>query len=141
MSQPLVKSVALHPDASSGTGRPWEGSFDESGRAGLSSYEVKLSLTAVRAFKELTPDVRKRVRQALERPALNAGSAGHIGGKSVKTIQGAGDAFHRLRVGDHRIMYDVIEGVSESFWSSGSSTAATSSDGSATADRYVAGAL
>jgi mRNA-degrading endonuclease RelE of RelBE toxin-antitoxin system len=27
----------------------------------------------------------------------------------VKTIQGAQDAFHRLRVGDHRVMYDVVD--------------------------------
>ena len=26
----------------------------------------------------------------------------------MKTIRGAGDTFHRLRVGDHRVMYDVI---------------------------------
>jgi len=27
----------------------------------------------------------------------------------VKTIRGVADSFHRLRVGDYRIMYDVIE--------------------------------
>jgi mRNA-degrading endonuclease RelE of RelBE toxin-antitoxin system len=27
----------------------------------------------------------------------------------VKTIRGVADSFHRLRVGDHRVMYDVIE--------------------------------
>jgi mRNA-degrading endonuclease RelE of RelBE toxin-antitoxin system len=27
----------------------------------------------------------------------------------VKTIQGLADSFHRLRVGEHRIMDDVIE--------------------------------
>jgi mRNA-degrading endonuclease RelE of RelBE toxin-antitoxin system len=32
------------------------------------------------------------------------------GGKSVKTIHGAGDTFHRLRIGDHRVMYDIVEG-------------------------------
>jgi mRNA interferase RelE/StbE len=64
----------------------------------------------VRAFKKLSPDVKKRVRLALERLALNAAGPGRIGGKTVKTIQGASDAFYRLRVGDHRIMYDVIEG-------------------------------
>jgi mRNA interferase RelE/StbE len=63
----------------------------------------------VRAFKKLTPDVKKRVRLALERLALDAAAPGRIGGKTVKTIQGAGDSFHRLRVGDHRVMYDVIE--------------------------------
>jgi mRNA-degrading endonuclease RelE of RelBE toxin-antitoxin system len=34
---------------------------------------------------------------------------GRVGGKKVKTIRGAADAFHRLRVGDYRVMYDVIE--------------------------------
>jgi mRNA-degrading endonuclease RelE of RelBE toxin-antitoxin system len=34
---------------------------------------------------------------------------GRVGGKSVKTIRGVADSFHRLRVGDYRIMYDVIE--------------------------------
>lgn len=27
----------------------------------------------------------------------------------MKTIRGAGDSFHRLRVGDYRVMYDVID--------------------------------
>gem|GEM_PF-5378683 len=31
------------------------------------------------------------------------------GGKKVKTIQGKTDAFHLLRVGDFRIMYEVVE--------------------------------
>jgi len=26
----------------------------------------------------------------------------------VKSIQGARDTFHRLRVGEHRVMYDVL---------------------------------
>jgi len=30
------------------------------------------------------------------------------GGKSVKTIQGTKDRFHRLRIGDHRIMFDLM---------------------------------
>jgi len=33
---------------------------------------------------------------------------GRIGGKAVKTIHGVSDAFHRLRVGDYRVMYDVL---------------------------------
>lgn len=71
---------------------------------------VRLSPAAVRAFKKLTPEVKKRIRQGLEKLAIDAAAPGRIGGKAVKTIQGAGDAFHRLRVGDHRIMYDVLEG-------------------------------
>ena len=34
---------------------------------------------------------------------------GRIEGKATKTIRGVADSFHRLRVGDYRIMYDVID--------------------------------
>jgi mRNA-degrading endonuclease RelE of RelBE toxin-antitoxin system len=33
---------------------------------------------------------------------------GRISGKRVRTIRGAADSFHRLRVGDYRVMYDLI---------------------------------
>lgn len=29
-------------------------------------------------------------------------------GKRVQSMQGAADSFHRLRVGDHRVLFDVI---------------------------------
>ena len=41
--------------------------------------------------------------------ARDAGKKGRIGGKAVETIRGAGDSFHHLRVGDYRVMYDVID--------------------------------
>lgn len=47
--------------------------------------------------------------QALEKLARDAARSGRIGGKSVKTIQGVSDSFHRLRVGDYRVMYDAID--------------------------------
>ena len=49
-----------------------------------------------------------RVRPALERLAIDVATPGRVGGKTVKSIKGASDSFHRLRVGDHRVMYDVI---------------------------------
>jgi mRNA-degrading endonuclease RelE of RelBE toxin-antitoxin system len=48
------------------------------------------------------------VRRALEKLARDAAGPGRIRGKSVKTIRGGGDTFHRLRVGDYRVMYDVL---------------------------------
>jgi len=57
----------------------------------------------------LPPDIRARVRTALEKLAEEASRKGRIRGKAVKTIQSLADSFHRLRVGDHRVMYDVIE--------------------------------
>lgn len=48
------------------------------------------------------------MRRALERLAAGAAGPGRVRGKSVKTIQGVADSFHRLRVGDYRVLYDVI---------------------------------
>jgi mRNA interferase RelE/StbE len=50
------------------------------------------------------------MRNALARLAHGVGRPGRVPGKSVKTIRGTEDTFHRLRVGDHRVMYDVIDG-------------------------------
>ncbi len=38
-----------------------------------------------------------------------AAGTGRIRGKKVKTIRGQSDSFHRLRVGDYRVMYDLVE--------------------------------
>jgi len=45
----------------------------------------------------------------MERLAVDVATVGRVRGKRVKTIRGAADTFHRLRVGDYRIMFDVIE--------------------------------
>jgi mRNA-degrading endonuclease RelE of RelBE toxin-antitoxin system len=45
----------------------------------------------------------------VQKLASSAGKPERIGGKAVKTIQGTRDSFHRLRVGDYRVMYDVID--------------------------------
>jgi mRNA-degrading endonuclease RelE of RelBE toxin-antitoxin system len=41
--------------------------------------------------------------------AGNIDQPGWRGGKAVKTIRGTSDEFHRLRVGDYRVMYDVLD--------------------------------
>jgi mRNA interferase RelE/StbE len=71
-------------------------------------YDVQLSPSAAREFRRLVPQVRLRLRRALERLAGDVATPGRVGGKAVRTIQGAGDSFHRLRVGDYRVMYDVV---------------------------------
>jgi mRNA-degrading endonuclease RelE of RelBE toxin-antitoxin system len=60
-------------------------------------------------FKKLTPETRTRLAAALEKLATAVARKGRVGGKAVKTIAGTKDSFHRLRVGDHRVMYDVME--------------------------------
>lgn len=72
-------------------------------------YGVQLSPAAARTFKKLPPEVRKRVGQAREKLAADAVKPRRVAGKAVKTIRGASDSFHRLRVGDYRVMYDVLE--------------------------------
>jgi mRNA-degrading endonuclease RelE of RelBE toxin-antitoxin system len=41
--------------------------------------------------------------------AMQVGGPGRVRGKSVKSIGGRRDRFHRLRVGDHRVMFDAID--------------------------------
>ena len=72
-------------------------------------YDVRFAPAAARTFQKLPPEVRKRIRKSLESLAGEVGRAGRISGKSVKTIRGASDTFHRLRVGDHRVMFDVLD--------------------------------
>lgn len=72
-------------------------------------YEVQLAPAAARTFEKLPTDVRRRVRKALEKLGADAATPGRIGGKSVRTIHGVSDTFHRLRVGEYRVMFDVIE--------------------------------
>ncbi|MEX0992245.1 MAG: type II toxin-antitoxin system RelE/ParE family toxin [Actinomycetota bacterium] len=69
---------------------------------------MELSPAAARAFRKLPDEVRTRLRKALTKLANDAAAPGRVSGKRVKTIQGTGDSFHRLRVGDYRIMYDVV---------------------------------
>lgn len=47
--------------------------------------------------------------EALERLARDASQTGRIRGKTVKTIRGVSDSFHRLRIGEYRVMYDMID--------------------------------
>jgi mRNA-degrading endonuclease RelE of RelBE toxin-antitoxin system len=53
--------------------------------------------------------VRTRIVKALEKLARDAAQPGRISGEAVKTIRGADDFFHRLRVGDHRMLFDRID--------------------------------
>lgn len=72
-------------------------------------YGVELTPSAVKAFRKLPADVQGRLRAALGRLATDVAQTGRIGGRRVKSIQGVDDSFHRLRVGDLRVMYDVVE--------------------------------
>jgi mRNA interferase RelE/StbE len=57
----------------------------------------------------VSPGVRKRVLASLERLAVDVAEPGRIRGQRVRTIRGVGDSVYRLRVGDHRVIFDVID--------------------------------
>ncbi len=67
-----------------------------------------LAPAAAGAHRKLPTSKLARIEQSLERLAAAAATPGRIAGKRVRTIQGIADSFHRLRVGDYRVMYDVI---------------------------------
>ncbi|HXF73102.1 MAG TPA: type II toxin-antitoxin system RelE/ParE family toxin [Actinomycetota bacterium] len=74
----------------------------------MSAYRVEFASAAVRAFEELPRGTRARIRRRLEQLARAAAIPGQRHGKAVKTIRGRADSFYRLRVGDYRVMYDVL---------------------------------
>ncbi|MGH2572638.1 MAG: type II toxin-antitoxin system RelE family toxin [Actinomycetota bacterium] len=75
----------------------------------MSRFEVRLSSSAERAYTSLQPSERARIRRTLLDLAAQMSERGRGRGKKVKTIRGTADSFHRLRVGDYPVMYDVIE--------------------------------
>ena len=75
---------------------------------GATPYEVRLSTSAPPTYESLDQPLRQRIKDALLDLAAKVGG-GERGGKSVKTIQGSADSLHRLRVGNHRVMYDLLD--------------------------------
>jgi mRNA-degrading endonuclease RelE of RelBE toxin-antitoxin system len=74
------------------------------------AYKVQLAKAAAKRFRNLSGTDQQRVRNALARQAKrSATSAGSRGSKSLKQIQGRHDRFFRLRVGELRIMFDLLD--------------------------------
>jgi mRNA interferase RelE/StbE len=68
-------------------------------------FRVELSRQATRAFGGLPAADRARVAKALD--ALEREP--RPPGKQVKAIQGTHDAFLRYRVGDYRLLYEILD--------------------------------
>lgn len=69
------------------------------------SWRVELSRSAARSFERANRQERARLERAIDGLARNPRPRGNL----VKAIRGAHDEFLRLRVGDHRIMYEVFD--------------------------------
>ncbi len=73
--------------------------------AGPPPFRVELSRQATRVFERLPAADRSRVAKALD--ALEHDPRPQ--GKLVKAIQGTRDAFLRYRVGDYRLLYEILD--------------------------------
>ena len=72
-------------------------------------YEVRLTKAAARQLRGLEQMHRERVRESLLRLASqSANPSGVRGGKSLKRIRGRRDRFYRFRVGELRVMFDLL---------------------------------
>jgi mRNA interferase RelE/StbE len=68
-------------------------------------FRVELSRQATRAFGGLPAADRARVTKALDAIEREPRPRG----KHVKAIQGTRDAFLRYRVGDYRLLYEIVD--------------------------------
>ena len=69
------------------------------------TFRVELARSAARSFERAPRPERKRLERAIDALAVNPRPPG----KLVKAIQGTNDDFLRMRVGDYRIMYEVVD--------------------------------
>jgi mRNA interferase RelE/StbE len=75
--------------------------------ADTSKYQVRVAPEAVKQLRRLDAAQRSRVDRALKRIARPTPSSSR-GGNSLKMIRGRGDRFFRLRVGQLRVIFDVL---------------------------------
>jgi mRNA interferase RelE/StbE len=73
-------------------------------------YTVELAPAAVRQLRKLPAAEQQRVRDSLRRLShlVAEGAVGARGGKSLKKLKGQRDEVFRLRVGDVRVLFDVV---------------------------------
>lgn len=72
------------------------------------TWRVQLSRQTARTFQRLPAPERRRI----ERPIDSLAQDPRPSGKLVKAVQGRKDAFLRYRVGDHRILYEILDSES-----------------------------
>ena len=71
-------------------------------------YEILLAPEALADLRALKANIRAEVRDAIERHLRHKPAA--ISRARIKQLQGEGSPEYRLRVGDVRVFYDVVEG-------------------------------
>jgi mRNA-degrading endonuclease RelE of RelBE toxin-antitoxin system len=75
------------------------------------AYEIQLTKSAAKQLRQLGGVESARVSASLSRLAARAGSStGSRGGKSVKQVRGRHDRFQRLRIGELRVVFELLDG-------------------------------
>ena len=74
-------------------------------------YEIVLAAQAVDDFRQLSARDRSTIRDALDRHLRN--EPGKDTGSSIKRLRGMVRPQYRLRVGEFRVFYDVLEDAVE----------------------------
>lgn len=69
------------------------------------SFDVLVSRTFQRWFEDLAPEVQDRIRGGLEELETNPYEP--RSGADIRPLSNTNPTKHRLRVGDHRIVYHV----------------------------------
>lgn len=73
------------------------------------AYEIRLTKAAAKQLRGLDRTAGDRVRKSLIRQAARSGdSSGSRGGKSLKQLRGRRDRTFRLRVGELRVIFDLV---------------------------------
>ena len=68
-------------------------------------FRVELARSAARTFESAPRLERRRLQKAIDALAQNPRPPGKV----VNAIQGSKDNFLRMRVGNYRIMYEVLD--------------------------------
>jgi mRNA interferase RelE/StbE len=66
----------------------------------MSNYNLSFKSSAAKEFRKLSPQVKQRITDAIERLIVNPRDSG------VVKLKGD-DNLYRLRVGDYRIVYEI----------------------------------
>jgi mRNA interferase RelE/StbE len=65
-------------------------------------YAIAYTRSAAKAFRQLHPQVARRIKHAVEELARNPRPPG-----AIRLVGGEGEL--RIRVGEYRIVYDIID--------------------------------
>ncbi len=70
----------------------------------MGKFEVKFHRNAAKAYQRLPKAVKQRIDEAIETLRINPSY-----GKDICKLSGKLEGLHRLRVGEYRVIYRILE--------------------------------